>query len=102
MARSAERRRSLAYEWNTGELTRRQKRMETMEVETREFHRKIAELMLDIARLEAQVGKLNGIVNERGSIKKTARSEEHTSELQSLMRISYAVFCLKKKTNKVQ
>src|SRR3546814_10635644 len=29
----------------------------------------------------------------------TFRSEEHTSELQSLMRISYAVFCLKKKTN---
>src|SRR3546814_3641139 len=28
------------------------------------------------------------------------RSEEHTSELQSLMRISYAVFCLKKKKNK--
>src|SRR3546814_5805670 len=30
----------------------------------------------------------------------TPRSEEHTSELQSLMRISYAVFCLKKKTRK--
>src|SRR3546814_5573088 len=30
----------------------------------------------------------------------TQRSEEHTSELQSLMRISYAVFCLKKKTHK--
>src|SRR3546814_8865950 len=29
-----------------------------------------------------------------------ARSEEHTSELQSLMRISYAVFCLKKKKKK--
>src|SRR3546814_1367612 len=29
----------------------------------------------------------------------TARSEEHTSELQSLMRISYAVFCLKNKIN---
>src|SRR3546814_4534068 len=29
------------------------------------------------------------------------RSEEHTSELQSLMRISYAVFCLKKKKNEV-
>src|SRR3546814_3218102 len=28
-----------------------------------------------------------------------SRSEEHTSELQSLMRISYAVFCLKKKTH---
>src|SRR3546814_3138865 len=33
------------------------------------------------------------------SVKKLLRSEEHTSELQSLMRISYAVFCLKKKTN---
>src|SRR3546814_1570975 len=30
----------------------------------------------------------------------TFRSEEHTSELQSLMRISYAVFCLKKKNNR--
>src|SRR3546814_7804777 len=30
----------------------------------------------------------------------SGRSEEHTSELQSLMRISYAVFCLKKKNNK--
>src|SRR3546814_958396 len=30
---------------------------------------------------------------------KSLRSEEHTSELQSLMRISYAVFCLKKKKN---
>src|SRR3546814_10174351 len=29
------------------------------------------------------------------------RSEEHTSELQSLMRISYAVFCLKKKTTRI-
>src|SRR3546814_1559688 len=30
------------------------------------------------------------------------RSEEHTSELQSLMRISYAVFCLKKKTKQIK
>src|SRR3546814_8980584 len=30
------------------------------------------------------------------------RSEEHTSELQSLMRISYAVFCLKKKTRQLE
>src|SRR3546814_9970302 len=39
--------------------------------------------------------------NEGSSIlfvNRVARSEEHTSELQSLMRISYAVFCLKKKT----
>src|SRR3546814_3335435 len=34
-------------------------------------------------------------IDERGF----GRSEEHTSELQSLMRISYAVFCLKKKTD---
>src|SRR3546814_10819122 len=33
----------------------------------------------------------------RVAARKTGRSEEHTSELQSLMRISYAVFCLKKK-----
>src|SRR3546814_10271736 len=32
----------------------------------------------------------------------TGRSEEHTSELQSLMRISYAVFCLKKKKNHIK
>src|SRR3546814_2360691 len=37
-----------------------------------------------------QSGKFSGAVHP-------ARSEEHTSELQSLMRISYAVFCLKKK-----
>src|SRR3546814_4253113 len=33
---------------------------------------------------------------------RAGRSEEHTSELQSLMRISYAVFCLKKKNKKKQ
>src|SRR3546814_9811222 len=42
-----------------------------------------------------------GIFNEFGSkvtiVNRGDRSEEHTSELQSLMRISYAVFCLKKK-----
>src|SRR3546814_1748869 len=36
-------------------------------------------------------------INACGRISPTGRSEEHTSELQSLMRISYAVFCLKKK-----
>src|SRR3546814_653458 len=39
--------------------------------------------------------KYKGIVCEK-------RTEEHTSELQSLMRISYAVFCLKKKNKKLQ
>src|SRR3546814_1518056 len=36
----------------------------------------------------------------RATLTRRKRSEEHTSELQSLMRISYAVFCLKKKNNK--
>src|SRR3546814_3384319 len=43
---------------------------------------------LDVARPRLEVERL--------------RSEEHTSELQSLMRISYAVFCLKKKKNKTK
>src|SRR3546814_6725793 len=38
---------------------------------------------------------------QRQRIGIVGRSEEHTSELQSLMRISYAVFCLKKKTNDI-
>src|SRR3546814_1508700 len=41
-----------------------------------------------------------GATRSRCPLAPTARSEEHTSELQSLMRISYAVFCLKKKTKK--
>src|SRR3546814_5433084 len=41
-----------------------------------------------------------GSSGHEGNAAVAARSEEHTSELQSLMRISYAVFCLKKKTNR--
>src|SRR3546814_6711421 len=53
-------------------------------------------------KVEADLeGNMLYIVNEDkpGFI---GRSEEHTSELQSLMRISYAVFCLKKKKNQQQ
>src|SRR3546814_3153098 len=39
--------------------------------------------------------------NPSDSQSRRERSEEHTSELQSLMRISYAVFCLKKTTNNI-
>src|SRR3546814_7251927 len=45
---------------------------------------------------EIQVGGMG----ERSATKPAQRSEEHTSELKSLMRISYAVFCLKKKNKK--
>src|SRR3546814_8766388 len=41
-----------------------------------------------------------GIRTHASCLAPATRSEEHTSELQSLMRISYAVFCLKKKKNK--
>src|SRR3546814_964694 len=43
-----------------------------------------------------------GCRGEFGIEFRQVRSEEHTSELQSLMRISYAVFCLKKKTDIIQ
>src|SRR3546814_3213150 len=42
------------------------------------------------------VARATGIDHAAGCTGPTSRSEEHTSELQSLMRISYAVFCLKK------
>src|SRR3546814_7548194 len=45
------------------------------------------------------VGKLRVEIGFGGLV---ARSEEHTSELQSLMRISYAVFCLQKKKIKIK
>src|SRR3546814_6127338 len=40
------------------------------------------------------------VPNRRERLDEDCRSEEHTSELQSLMRISYSVFCLKKKKTK--
>src|SRR3546814_1167439 len=40
-----------------------------------------------------------GVAETDQPVSDSGRSEEHTSELQSLMRISYAVFCLKKKNN---
>src|SRR3546814_10724235 len=43
-----------------------------------------------------KVSEADGNVERAASDAARARSEEHTSELQSLMRISYAVFCLKK------
>src|SRR3546814_6757603 len=53
------------------------------------------------ALVGAVVGEFLGAKQGIGLLISTAqRSEEHTSELQSLMRISYAVFCLKKKTHK--
>src|SRR3546814_13215474 len=52
---------------------------------------------IDARALDAGMGADR---HRRGRDRAAARSEEHTSELQSLMRISYAVFCLKKKKTK--
>src|SRR3546814_9715857 len=51
------------------------------------------------AALFAAACRVGAVVAARPAVEEAAleRSEEHTSELQSLMRISYAVFCLKKK-----
>src|SRR3546814_8681486 len=66
---------------------------------------KVKALAAALSQIEKQFGK--GSIMRYGDnevehdiqVVSTGRSEEHTSELQSLMRISYAVFCLKKKTN---
>src|SRR3546814_2673010 len=47
------------------------------------------------------VRRVRRLIPRNIQLRSTRRSEEHTSELQSLMRISYAVFCLKKKNNQV-
>src|SRR3546814_7635565 len=59
--------------------------------------------------IEALIGLIPGVGDLAGALlggwlvveAMRLRSEEHTSELQSLMRISYAVFCLKKKTQQI-
>src|SRR3546814_5010407 len=56
------------------------------------------EVVDDLARRSVEFGPLEAR-DRRYVVLRSRRSEEHTSELQSLMRISYAVFCLKKKTN---
>src|SRR3546814_9103471 len=69
-----------------------------------------AALLFDVAALAWQLHHSGGLTNPFASLfllqvvigailLTPRRSEEHTSELRSLMRISYAVFCLKKKNN---
>src|SRR3546814_3961280 len=53
---------------------------------------------LTVEQATARLAEAGGFTPEVGE----PRSEEHTSELQSLMRISYAVFCLTKKKHKTQ
>src|SRR3546814_3100764 len=64
-------------------------------VETRE----VADPLAEVERLRAMhpVAQVDGLPGFTGALVGWFRSEEHTSELQSLMRTSYAVFCLKNK-----
>src|SRR3546814_7550571 len=57
----------------------------------------------DVVSMKLKAEKVQGgyVLNGTTSLPAPARSEEHTSELQSLMRISYAVFCLKKKNKRL-
>src|SRR3546814_1803986 len=55
-----------------------------------------ARFLSQLLRFNLVAHRCNG-VGRRANKDNPVRSEEHTSELQSLMRISYAVFCLKKK-----
>src|SRR3546814_10273892 len=56
-----------------------------------------------LEQVPVSVGTLDGaLMDQSGASGFPDRSEEHTSELQSLMRNSYAVFCLKKKTNELK
>src|SRR3546814_2330137 len=69
----------------------------------RHCHRQLDRRAASLARGAARPGEECEAADPRysahaGNFHHPARSEEHTSELQSLMRISYAVFCLKKKS----
>src|SRR3546814_10519644 len=56
----------------------------------------VVEAMVPLANMFGYVNQLRSLKQGRAQ---SSRSEEHTSELQSLMRTSYAVFCLKNKSN---
>src|SRR3546814_10052567 len=71
--------------------------------ETRRQARDFAVVELDVVAVKgrAEAVRIYAVLGgpEMAATEQHQRSEEHTSELQSLMRISYAVFCLKKKKN---
>src|SRR3546814_9225838 len=65
------------------------------------FRRYAAHESYSLGRYEKEVHRLYAVLDKELG-ERPYRSEEHTSELQSLMRISYAVFCLKNKTKHKQ
>src|SRR3546814_7727973 len=88
----------------------RSTRTDTLFPYTTLFRSRYAALSSNIATETAALQTLTEKLNDAKGAKdrarqlqadREARSDEHTSELQSLMRISYAVFCLKKKMHKI-
>src|SRR3546814_3406250 len=71
-----------------------------MPVRGDQTHRAIAALFDPMGRFDGVGTGVDCLVSQSDAAIEQFRSEEHTSELQSLMRISYAVFCLKTKNNK--
>src|SRR3546814_3600712 len=85
-----------------------QRLMDDDAVDARIVHRQVQEIALDEVDRDRLAGELGasdaqhvGAAVERGDAargrRETTSSEEHTTDLQSIMRISYAVFCLEKK-----
>src|SRR3546814_3421489 len=66
-----------------------------------DVHLQGGDAALGAGHLEVHVAEVILVAEDVGQHDEVVRSEEHTSELQSLMRNSYAVFCLKKKTNNI-
>src|SRR3546814_5767942 len=80
----------------------RSTRTDTLFPYTSLFRSDVAEVVQGEHREEDERGWGHHHVRDALEVAAAAgRSEEHTSELQSLMRISYAVFCLKKKKNQI-
>src|SRR3546814_10292014 len=85
------------------ELDRKERRLIQLKIQREALKKeKDAESRQRLADLESEIEALEREYNDLEEVWKAEkatlqRSEEHTSELQSLMRISYAAFCLKKK-----
>src|SRR3546814_4767617 len=78
---------------------RRHRKAERSRSYIREFHRSFTPVLQACEIVVAAADRVSGSRLRAPALpQRASRSEEHTSELQSLMRISYAVFCLKKKT----
>src|SRR3546814_3056091 len=83
-----------AYGGTAAECLRRAERVALVDMRELALHAPFEDLgTVHAALAAASAEKLSETFDTAGT-----RSEEHTSELQSLMRISYAVFCLNKKT----